>query len=770
MKKKSLLHPRRFPLYSHVTATFDPRLFRSRYPLEIDDMMARFFTFVFFVSFFSCVVSATTTTIVVAPGPYTTPLEAANDEANVGWYDADSADDRACTECFAGLELQTYLRRMTGRPYDFSMVSDSRVPEGDWLILGQPGRNKLLDRVLSGSGVSVSAIEQLGPQGYQILSLNTPNRRITILTSPGRTGCLYAAYDYLHRLGVRWYAPGPVNEEVPQREWSGLPDIQASEQPAIFTRGFHAWENRGDPEFILWMARNRMNYWCVEQEPKSLLHKLGIMLVGGGHVLTHYYLGPQLEYPYANPAHADNSGRPADPYAPSPESQGDSDGDGRLTYFEAHPEWYGLRNGQRSSNIKEDFGDNFCTSNPDAMTEWTRNAVQDLVNGRYKDARFINAWALDVGKWCECDACQALGTPTDRNILLVHHYGKAIEHAQAEGRINRSIRLLFLAYADVVEPPRRPLPPDFNYEICIATFFPINRCYVHDFDDAECGRNRRYFNHLLGWAVSPDRFYRGQLCIGEYYNVSGYKSLPAVYMHTMENDIPVFYDIGARHFHYMHCTTRNWGNKSLTNWQFARQLWNPELDCDALWQDYFQGRYHAASALMRQFYQNLEDMLSNINELKYVLAPRLNNGSDPLFTGSHLGYEPRIHPQADGPDLLQIVQSADRCGLLLDQTRSLELQPRIRSRIEEDRRMFTYGARTVRFYEALSRGFLSIRGQDPMEARNALDDARRWAALLEQDTESTRYSSSHANAPDALEASRAADGLERLRSEIESAE
>ena len=84
------------------------------------------------------------------------------------------------------------------------------------------------------------------------------------------------------------------------------------------------------------------------------------------------------------------------------------------------------------------------------------------------------------------------------------------------------------------------------------------------------------------------------------------------------------------------------------------------------------------------------------------------------------------------------------------------------ARIEEDRRMYEYGDRTVRFYEALSRGFMKARAGATDEAVRALGQARILATELKQDTESTRYSSSHANAGDALEASRAAGGLQRL--------
>src|SRR5439155_9869248 len=97
-----------------------------------------------------------------------------------------------------------------------------------------------------------------------------------------------------------------------------------------------------------------------------LLHKLGIALVAGGHGLTFLYLDPQAPYPYAHPLIHAGAGLPPDPYAVSPEFQGDADRDGQLSYFEAHPEWYALRGGKRSSDIVGDRGDNFCTSNEDA--------------------------------------------------------------------------------------------------------------------------------------------------------------------------------------------------------------------------------------------------------------------------------------------------------------------------------------------------------------------------------------------------------------------
>ena len=175
-----------------------------------------------------------------------------------------------------------------------------------------------------------------------------------------------------------------------------------------------------------------------------------------------------------------------------------------------------------------------------------KNAIDDLATGHYREADIVNAWLLDGGRWCQCRRCRALGTPTDRNLRFVHRFSREVQKARAEGRIRRPIKLFFLAYADMAAPPSRALPADFDYETCIATFFPIARCYAHRFDDPRCDVNAQYKQRLRGWTTSPDRYYRGRVCLGEYYNVSGFKSLPLCVMHIMQQRERRFLDCGQR--------------------------------------------------------------------------------------------------------------------------------------------------------------------------------------------------------------------------------
>lgn len=716
-----------------------------------------------------CCGMAHAVTIQVDLGAHPNAEAAGHGEESVRWDDTNTADDTVCTQAFAALELQQYLRKVTGRVEDFAIKSAAQPEPGDLVLVGGFDTNPAARQLAKAFAPEVAAaLQQAGPESVVAASAQEGGRRVLMLAGGGRLGTLYAVYVYLDHLGVHWFAPGAVNEELPAQPPADLFAFNAQETPSFVTRGFHAWEDRGDPDFLLWMARNRMNYWCVEQKEKGLLHKLGIQLVGGAHVLTPYYLGPTLPYPYNHPAFPGDDTKPADPYPVSKEYRGDANGDGVLSYFEAHPEWYGLRNGKRSDSIKEDFGDNFCTSNNDAMHEWTKNAVEDLISGRYKDASIMNAWALDGGNWCECEACKALGTPSDRNVRWVYQYDQAIKGAQKEGRIGRTIRLLFLAYYDVIEPPTKSLPADFDYNTCIATYFPIGRNYVYTIDDAHSSKNAEYLKNLTGWAIAPDRNYRGQICIGEYYNVSGYKCLPVCYMHSMAHDIPYYYrTMGARHFHYMHCTTKNWGNKALTNWQMARQLWNVDSEPKALWDTYFSGRYGAAAEAMRRFYASLEKMLANVTELKYGLAGRLDKGDENLFPNNALKYDVAHFDVDDGPDLVEILQYARDCRNAIDGVRAMDLPERVAARVAEDERLFTYGERTVLFYDALCRAFAAEHAQQKETARAALKEAEALAAELEADTESTHYASSHANAANALEASRAAGALKILHERLQ---
>ncbi len=725
-------------------------------------------------------------TIVVNLGKHASAEAAAQDEANVNWRDAarrtsdaarrtsdaDTRDDTVCTECFAATELREYLSRMTGA--EIRIADDEPTPDDDpaagppgeavRIVIGSPKSNRTAERLWGGA----PGVEGLGREGFVIRSATAAGRRVIFIGGEERVGTLYGVYDFLERLGVRWFGPGKTNEHVPRRALEEIPDMNVREQPAFSTRGFWAWEDRGNEDFFDWMARNKMNLWTDAQSNHPALKKRGLLLTCGGHLHQHEFLSPRAEYPYKHPKFPRDSARPDDPYPISADFRGDTNGDGKLQYSEAHPEWYGLRLGKRSFNIHGDGGDNFCTSNPHACSELMKNVVQCLIDGKWQDADSINFWTLDGGKWCECEDCKALGTPTDRNLLLVHRLRAEIKKAMKEQRLHRNVQIAFLAYADVIEPPTRALPADFDYENCTATFFPIGRCYVHTFDDPTCTEiNQRYVKQYVGWAADPQRHYQGQIFIGEYYNVSVFKCLPIVFRHTMSSDIPHYHRTGARHMHYMHCTTRNWGTRALTNYQMAKMLWKPGLDAEALFADYLAGRYGAAKETMRECYLRLERALANCRLMRGSLAKGLERDAPKLFPFKHMRYE-EFHPETDdGPDFVEMVRHVDRARGLIEEAAKQALTPDQAARVEEDRQGLMYAWNTIHFYDRLIRTVTLKREGKFAEAGEAYRDASALAKVLEADTESASYASSHAGARNALAASMVVGSYRRLKQELE---
>ena len=85
-------------------------------------------------------------TVLVSAGPFASAEEAAGAAARVDFWDGDTADDDACTECFAAAELRRFLPRCVSVPEAGVRVhsTGSLPPGGDVIVLGTRGSNPLV--------------------------------------------------------------------------------------------------------------------------------------------------------------------------------------------------------------------------------------------------------------------------------------------------------------------------------------------------------------------------------------------------------------------------------------------------------------------------------------------------------------------------------------------------------------------------------------------------------------------------------------------------
>ena len=666
---------------------------------------------------------------------------------------------------YAAEELRTYLLRVTAAPSSrtFSIVSaaDASAPAARFQLvrLDDARQRASAARLLARLGGKLEA---------EHFALVPEDGRLYFIGGDS-TGLLYAVYHFLELQGVRWYAPGPGGEFVPSPHPLRMPASAVVERPRFLTRGFWAWEPRGNREFHIWMARNRINFWTVADRDGLFQRMLGLRLNAGGHWFFERYLNPDDEYPYAV------RGFPAGAKAPDPypqdaaEFRGDVNHDGKLTYFEAHPEWYGRVGGERRK-FQSAFGVNPCSSNSSMMKELTRRIVRELAEGVWKNAAILDFWALDVGKWCECDRCRALGTPTDRLLRMVHQVRQAVTEAERSKTLTRPIVVFFPIYAETLAAPTRPLPEGFDYERTIGTLFPIHRCFRHALDDPNCREtNAPIWNTILGWQAG-ERFYRGGYIMGEYYGVSTTKSLPVLYTKVMAHDIPLYYAHGVRHFHYMHVATALPGFKRLTDYVMGRLLWNPQADVPAMTNEYFRDFYGPAAGAMSELYGHLEEGMSAIHQWKsdkQKLTERINRDLDPLFPLKHLQLAASESGPVDrGVPLQQSVEELQACRRILDRVLGEAKAPVLRARLLEDDRNLRYAEATVNLYYLTARAILARRAGDQAEAKRLFVQTLPHVQALRGETAIVASSASHANAADGMAASLIETGWKRLGAEL----
>jgi hypothetical protein len=341
----------------------------------------------------------------------------------------------------------------------------------------------------------------------------------------------HAVWDLLHRLGYRLYFPGPRWEIVPRRDTLTI-DIDVLEQPSFYQR--HIWNGGGyfdydKAEHEIWLRRNRVSQ--------------GLRVAS-----SHIYDAIVLSQPRT---------------------------------FEQHPEYLALIKGQRVGVQKE--GNKFCISNADLRSLCVQWAKDYLAKRPQLDG--VSMEPSDGGGWCECDSCAAMGSVTDRAILLANQVARAINTDPARPRY-----VGMLAYGYHSPPPQIEVDP--HVIVSVAAGF-IRGNYT--------------FEELLKqW---------GQRCsmIGtyDYLGVVQWSwCRPGVGRATridhMQARIPQMYAAGVRL--YTGEAEGSWGPAGLGMYLCSRVLWDiDEKDrIDQAVQTFLDDCFGAASPTMAEFYRMID--------------------------------------------------------------------------------------------------------------------------------------------------------------------
>lgn len=423
----------------------------------------------------------------------------------------------------AAEELQRYVREISGA--ELHIADDSRTVRGPMVLVGG-------SRALARVAPSLPP-KDLGPEGFVI---ETRGRHL-VIAGRGQRGTMYGVYEFLERLGVRWFTTEVTR--VPRLPTIPLGALRIRQEPAFeyrepfFTEAF-------DRD---WAARNRAN---------------------GNHAKLDASTGGKIGYyPFV---HSFNQLVP-------PEK-----------YFAEHPEYFSLIDGKRRAERSQ-----LCLTNEDVLRIATETVERWIAE--HPEATIFSVSQNDWEGWCECDRCRRAeeeegGAHSGPVLRFVNALAERIEKKHPDKLIDT------LAYWYTEAPPLRVRPrPNVRIRLC-----PIGICTAHSF--AQCPRSAYFYKNLQAWARITDQLYIWHYNTNFTHYLLPFPDLDelgsdiALYRQTGVKGLflqGAYAEGGGGEMAW------------LKSWVLARLLWDPSRDAWKLVDEFLEGVYGRAAPLMRQY-------------------------------------------------------------------------------------------------------------------------------------------------------------------------
>lgn len=469
---------------------------------------------------------------------------------------------------FAASELAKYLKKISGAVFVIDSVNTSYP------------------------AIILTVNEKLKKESYTIIA---HDRTISIEGGSGRA-VLYAVYDLLGRLGCRWLTPAfdfykGQDEYIPHKATLYWMPQNIRESPAFAYRKIDIEEGRSHniqnlKQMIDWMPKLRFNTlmipldyggsghvkwdnWREELTPD--LKKRGLMIEVGGHGYQNFL----------------NAGMPAI-----------SPGAGKETLFKQHPEWFG-----KDKNCKaapEEYLV-FNTANDSAVNYFLSN-ISSYIR-QHPEIDIFDCWPPDGARWNECPAMAALGTPQDRQALLVNQVDSTIK------KIRPGLQLEIIAYARALLPPGKvPLNKDILIDFC-----PINQSFEKQINDPSAKNNAAYINAICSWRKD----FSGNIGLYSYYRKYGWRSLPVIIPHYMQHDIQWYARVPLQGI-CSYAEPGDWGTYELNHYLLGYLAWDPYVNVDSLIRLFCTCRYGSASGTAEAAYTLLEQTVRVFGNIPYT--------------------------------------------------------------------------------------------------------------------------------------------------------
>lgn len=414
-------------------------------------------------------------------------------------------------------ELADYLGRMTGATFPRETGDGSRG-----IVLGTLAE-------FPQPGLEQALALRNTYDGREAFVLRTEPQRLLLLGATD-LGASHAAFRLLEALGCRWFFPARAWEVVPRQQKLTVA-LQETDRPRILARriwyGYGFFNDKGHPhggsaqkDYEAWARHNRM---------------ASSFRVHAGHAWQSIIAAHKK-------------------------------------LFEEHPEYRALVKGTRQ-------GEQLCVSNPAVRRLAVEYALAQLA--RRPEQEMVSLECSDGVGQCECEACQKLGSISDRVFGLANEAARAVR-AKYPGKM-----VGLLAYSEHSEPPSFDLEP--NVYVQLTAGFLRGR-YTHeeliDLWAKKC-RNLGFYEYFSVWLWDFDR-----LPGGNGANLARTRTMLRRYVQAGATSLDAE-------------SGNNWGPHGRGYYVANRLLWNPDADVDALLADFYEKAFGPAAPAMRRYYERI---------------------------------------------------------------------------------------------------------------------------------------------------------------------
>jgi hypothetical protein len=425
----------------------------------------------------------------------------------------------------AAKELADTLREITGATFALQTMTED-VPAKAIVVGPGDAAAKLFPDV---------PFDRLGQEE---IVMRTKGDRLLLAGGRPR-GTLYAVMHFLqHECGVRWWTPWASH--IPRKPTLQTGPLAVRYQPPFESRD-PFWYPAFDP---IWAVRNFSNSQSARIPEES-----GGCIRYKGFVHTFYPLVP----PEAN--------------------------------FAAHPEWYSLINGKRTTDHAQ-----LCLTNPDLRKFVVERVKQWLRES--PEARIVSVSQNDWHGCCQCERCKALDDAEGS------HAGSLLEFvnfvADQIGPEFPQVAVDTLAYQYTRQPPKTIKPrPNVIVRLCSI------ECNFRE--PLAAPANAKFGDDLRGWARICNRLY-----VWDYTTDFSHYVQPHPNWYALGANVRFFADHNVKGL-FEQGAYQSYASEfsELRAWLLAQLLWNPRQDEQRLIDTFLNGYYGPGAAFYLRGYLNL---------------------------------------------------------------------------------------------------------------------------------------------------------------------